>query len=906
MGDQTRFWTKWRTRFRLCRIAVLLFLLALVCAVLYLNQIGLPDFLKKPLVDALRQRGIALQFVRLRWNPIHGLVADNVRVGGETSDSPSLSVQEVHLQINYHALLHRQLQLDGVVLRQGKFTLPVPDTNGPPITLTLDKIQTELRFQTNDVWSLDNFQATFAGATFILSGQIAHAQAIGDLPIFHRTNAVPGQGQAEFRKIARTLDQIHFNHSSQLGLNVDGDARDVNSFSIRLYVSALGVQTPWGSADDMALVVHSVLPAQKANAAPASLAEVVWKTWVVGLKSEQLDAHFISSEGSYYSPTNIEWTARVAGLKSKKLDVDLISGRGSWRAPDLELTNVYARLGGGKLRATVRFNTATRVLSFTNSSCFDPAAITALLTEKTRARLGQFSLTQPPGFQGSGSMVLPEWTNSAPDVWRTEVQPTIRLNGSLAVSNVAFSGLSFDQVHARFIYSNEIWALPEAAITRPEGSLQISGTENDATRDYQWHLRGALSPGIIQPFLTPKVAREFGHFAFAEPVFFDTRVRGRLYDYDSINAEGHASLENFSIRGEHVGRVETDFHYANRVAEFYHPHLVSGAEVMQADGVCLDYPGDRIYFTNGLGTADPQQIVNAIGPIPAQVMRPYHFPGLPTARVNGFAPLRDATNADMDFQIVGTTPAGWYKLKTPALSGEIHWICQSLILTNMTGSFYGGYGSGNAFFDFRPVHSANFSFTADFQNVNVHALATDLSSPTNHLEGLAGGHFVVTSGNSADWRTCYGYGNASLRDGLIWDVPVFGLLSPVLNSVSPGLGNSRATDASARVTMTKGVVSTDKLEIHTSLMRLDYHGSVDLLGNLNADVTAELFRDLPGVGDFLSIVSSPATKIFESKVTGTIKEPKSKPIYIPRFLLYMLHPIHTLEDLSAPAAAPKQ
>jgi len=155
MGDQTRFWIKWRIRFRLCRIAVLLFLLALVCAVLYLNQIGLPDFLKKPLVDALRQRGIALQFVRLRWNPIHGLVADNVRVGGETSDSPSLSVQEVHLQINYQALLHRKLQLDGVVLRQGKFTLPVPDTNGPPITLTLDKIQTELRFQTNDVWTLD-------------------------------------------------------------------------------------------------------------------------------------------------------------------------------------------------------------------------------------------------------------------------------------------------------------------------------------------------------------------------------------------------------------------------------------------------------------------------------------------------------------------------------------------------------------------------------------------------------------------------------------------------------------------------------------------------------------------------------------------------------------------------------
>jgi hypothetical protein len=940
MGDQTRFWTKWRARFRLCRIAVLLFLLTLVCAVWWLNRIGLPDFLKQPLVDALRQRGVTLQFVRLRWNPLHGLMADNVRLGGKTADSPSLSVEEVHLQINYRALLHRRLQLDGVVLRQGTFTLPVPDTNGPPLTLTLDKIQTELRFQTNDVWSLDNFQAAFAGANFILSGEIAHADAIGDLPIFHRankTNAVPGRTQSEFRKIARTLNQIHFNRSSQLGLNVEGDARDVNSFSVRLTVSALEPETPWGSAEAVALVARSLMPTHPTNAAPASLAEVIWKARVVELKSDRLDANFISCEGScfaptniqwkaqasgiktekfdagsvscegsYSSPTNIEWKAQATGIKSEKLNADFVSGEGSWRAPILELTNLSAGLGGGDLHASVRFNLTTRELSFTNSSCFAPAAIATLLTDKTRARLEQFSLAHPPAFQGSGSLVLPDWTNHSPDVWRTEVQPTVCLAGLLVATNVGLSGLSFDQIHARFIYSNEVWTVPEAVIVRPEGSLQISGTESDVTREYQWHLRGLLSVNIIQPFLTPKTARGFTHFTFADPVLLDTRIRGRLYDYDSISADGHASLEDFSIRGEHVDKVETDFHYANRIASFYHPHMVSGAQVMQGDGVCLDYPGDRIYFTNGLGTADPQKVVNAIGPIPAQVMRPYHFFGLPTARVNGFAPLRDATNADLDFQVVGTAPAGWYKLKTPALSGEIHWIGQSLILTNMTGPFYGGYGSGNAFFDFRPSHSANFSFTADFQNVNIHALATDLNSPTNHLEGFAGGHFVVTSGNSSDWRSCNGYGNANLRDGLIWDVPVFGFLSPVLNSVNPGLGNSRATDAAAGFAMTNGVVSTSKLEIHTTMMRLDYRGTVDLLGDLDADVTAELFRDIPAVGGLLSTVSWPAAKIFESKVTGTIKNPKSKPIYIPKVLLYMLHPIHTLEDLSTPGETSKQ
>ena len=74
---------------------------------------------------------------------------------------------------------------DGVVLRHGKFTLPVTESNKPPAVLTVDQIQTELRFETNDVWSLDNFQANFADAKFVLAGELRNAQSITNWPIFH-------------------------------------------------------------------------------------------------------------------------------------------------------------------------------------------------------------------------------------------------------------------------------------------------------------------------------------------------------------------------------------------------------------------------------------------------------------------------------------------------------------------------------------------------------------------------------------------------------------------------------------------------------------------------------------------------------------------------------------------------
>lgn len=873
MGDQPRFWSNWRAHFRMCRICVLLLIFALVCAVLWLNQIGLPDFVKQPIVNALRQRGIAFQFVRLRLNFIHGLVADNVLIGGETPGSPSLSLQELHLQLDYGALLQRKLQLRGVVLRQGTFTLPLSDTNDPSSVLTISHIQTELSFRTNDVWTLDNFEASFAGARFILSGELTHADQATNWDIFHRTNS--GAGQVEFKKIANTLAQIHFHRSSLVSLDVRGDALDANSFLMRLGVNALSAQTPWGSASNIVVVVHSITLTPKPGAALTS-------------------------------PVEINWKARLSNLQTEPLDADFISCDGFWNASDLQLIRLDARLGGGDLHARAQLNLATRELSFTNSSCFNLNAVAALLTSKTDARLDQFSFPQPPQLQASGSMILPEWANRAPDYWRTVVQPTIRLNGALAITNAAFNGVTFDQIFAGFSYSNEIWTLPDVVLIRPEGALDIMGTENDATHDYQWHLYGKISPEIIQPFLTEKAAHQFENFTFNEPADLNADISGRLYDYDSIAASGHASLKEFSIRGEMVDQVETDFRYAHRVAEFLQPRLEAGAQKMQADGVRLDWPGDRIYFTNGLGTADPQQVANAIGPIPAQDLQYYHFLALPTARVNGYAPLRDPTNADLDFQVVGTTPLGWYKLKTRSIGGEIHWVGQTLILTNMAGSFYGGSGQASAFFDFKPHKGANFSFTADLQNVDLHSLATDLSSPTNHLDGSFAGHFVVTRGYSGDWRTCDGYGYASLRDGLIWDVPIFGLLSPVLNTVSPGLGNSRATDASAQFIMTNGVVSTDHLIIHTTIMRLIYNGSVDLQGNLNADVTAELFRDVPGVGQVLSTVAWPAAKIFESKVTGTWKNPRSKPIYIPKIFLYMIHPFQTLEDIKLSQPQPNE
>ncbi len=957
------FWRKCRLCFRWFRRAFLLAVIALICGIVWLDRVGVPDFLKRRLVESLRTQGIELEFSRLRLSIVHGLFAENVRLGqpaGADTNTPALSAREVWLDLDDAAALHGRLHLDGLTLRQGRFVLPLSPTNA----LTLDHIQTDLRFGLNDTWSLDKFHADFAGAQFALSGDIVHAPEIRRWAIFRRANTGnAAAARARLKKFADALGKIHLNGAPQLTLAFVGDARDVHSFNARLAVTAPAVQSSWGDARAVQFTAKLTAPADAptnatllagfwTNLQPFRLA---WTAQAAELRSGKANADTVECDGVWRAPeltltklsarqaawppsvsvrdleaeadltapaavatnsdaswswwTNAQpyqlvWMARLGQLASEKLNADSISLGGCWQAPVLTLTNLSARIGGGPLEGQVRLNVATREFEFTNSLRFDLHAIAVLLTDKTRERLAAMSWTQPPSLSASGSLILPAWTNRQPD-WRGEVQPTVRLLGELAFTNAVVFGATIDLAELQFAYSNLVWRLPAGVVAQSRTRLEISGNEDDATKDYRWHVAGNFDPAAIRPFLTASNAvRGFGIVQFTEPVRLDAEVWGRLYDYNGIGATGRVALTNFTVRSQSVDNITGDFFYTNRVVEFFNSRLWRGAQTMTADLITLDLNRQLISFKNGYSTADPVAVTRAIGPKTAHIMEPYHFLQPPTALVEGSVPLHDingandVNEADLRFDIVGGVPFECLKLRAARITGTIHWRGQTLEVTNIAAQLYGGSGTGSASFDFRVPHEgADYQFTATVTNINLRALAADLSTRPNHIEGALSSRLVVTRADTRDWRTLDGFGQARLRDGLIWDIPLFGLLSPVLNTISPGLGDSRATDAEASFTITNGVFRSDPLEINTGMTRLRYSGTVDTRENVNARVTAQLLHNLWGLGPLISTIFMPVTKLFEYKVTGTLQDPKKEPVFVPKLLFLPLHPIRTLEGL---------
>ena len=887
------FWRKCRITFRWLRFTVWAVVLLALAAFAWFNIVGLPGFLKTRLVTALHERGVQLEFSRMRLRIIHGLICDNVRFGwAEDSAGPVLTAREVQLRVNFPALLHLHWQVDGLLLRNGNFTLPLSPTN----SLTLTNLQSQLRFAADDTWALDQFRAELAGASISLGAEIAHAPEMRHWKMFSgATTGDHGSVQASAKNFSDTLQQIHFQGRPELNARLNGDARDVHSFTLNLNARTPGVQTPWFAVQDLQFAARLSAPADApTNADPA------WSFW------------------TNLQPFRLAWTARGTDLRSEILDAGAVECDGVWSAPELAVTTLSARLGDGRLEAAAKLNVATRELSFTNNSSFDLHAVGRLLTEKTRARLAEISWKQPPLLRASGALVLPAWTNGASD-WRDDIEPSVRLRGELAFTNALVDGVApLDSAWTHFSYGNLIWSLPDLELAQGRTTLDLNIEESEATKNFHCLLGGKLDGEIVRPFLTTSNAvRGFGYLTLNQPLALVLDVRGNLRDFATLSATGRVVATDFAIRGQTVDSVTATLAYTNLTAEFFHPQLsrADGAQKFTAEKATLDLAGERLFIHGGEGYVEPMVVGRAIGPKTALAMQPYQFLAIPNVRVNGCIPLKHrdgevvTDDADARFDIVGDVPFRWRRFETPRITGTIHWLANHLILTNVVSECYGGEAHGWGSFDVQtPGDGTDFLFFLDGTNVDFHAMGTALWSPTNQLKGDLSGTVMVTYANSSDWRTWNGYGQAQLHNGLLWDAPIFGLMSPVLNTLTPGLavGSSRATDGTGRFAMTNGVIFTDSLDIRSLTMRMEYVGTVDLQQNVAARVKAQLLRNTPLFGSLFSTVLWPVSKAFECDVTGTLETPKVTPVYVPGILLAPLHPIRTVEKIfaSPPTNAP--
>lgn len=1067
-------WRKRRLAFRWFRIGVLVLVLLAVISLIWLNQVGVPGFVKKQLLAGLRERGVEIQFDRLRLRWYRGIVAESVTIGQTTqSNGPRLSAEEITVRVNGAALRRARFEPEGLMLRNGRLTLPLAVSNQPPYQITITNIQSELLLLPDDHWELADLQASALGCLFSANGTLAHASSLPQLlkkmsPSSKPT--LPGEPprprslwQNSVRRVAQEIEAIQFASPPELSLQLHADATDTNQFRLHLKLQSRDARTRWGNVRDLSLdvpvlpvpgsnglaqadvtlqfsrlnsqtvqagatkldlhvvqsvtnplplrvttqlktrllkgqaaeagelnlTVHSLRAVQRTNEwhsqinldsrrlkmatntiaalqanlnvrhslGQLALIEAAGELHASGLKTSwgsasnltlSADSVLFTNRFGLASTGNCElqvdvargdwgkveqaklsgrltrreiplapeaalalgaWTnawpltfssqTSLRGLKTPKLTVAAADFNFRWAAPRLEMNSLKAELFGGALALDVSLDVLSRRLEARGNSAVHPAQLGAWSGADLPKPLAPLTLAQAPDLNFTGSVTLPAWTNPQPD-WTREVWPTLDLEGGLRLGEGAYRQAQFQSLRTRFKLSPPVLILEELNLQLPDGAARVDYRSDLTTGDFHWKFDSGLNPkAVLQALETEEQRGLLDELQLTTAPTLRGELFGRWGDAKSLGGHAEVALSDFVFRGGAISNLTGFVHYTNLVATGTNVVVSNGGNVLNVPLVVADIAAERLYFSNIVSTFDPYLATRMIGQSTFEAIEPYRFATPPTVYLNGSMPFANEKETDLHFDIEGG-PFHWWKLNFDHLHGQVHWVTNTLTIADVRGRGYGGSLNWNGYFDFSPPKQTDFRFNSEFADFDFNRVIGDLHQPTNSVQGRVTGTLNVTEANTRDDLSWMGFGRVQLREGYLWDIPMVGMFSSVLNSIVPGLGKSPVREGAGDFTITNSVVHTRNLELKASTMRLQYRGTVDLDGRVNAEVEAELFRDAWVVGRIFSLAMAPITKAFVYKVTGTLNDPRSEPLYIPKLLLYPLKPFKLIKDLVTP------
>jgi hypothetical protein len=141
--------------------------------------------------------------------------------------------------------------------------------------------------------------------------------------------------------------------------------------------------------------------------------------------------------------------------------------------------------------------------------------------------------------------------------------------------------------------------------------------------------------------------------------------------------------------------------------------------------------------------------------------------------------------------------------------------------------------------------------------------------------GLTG--WAEMSGIMKNSKELRGRGEATIDDGILWRIPLFGELSQFI----PLLGVQKATKGFAPFTVADEKVLIDDLKVSAGIMSLTAKGVYQFDQSLDFIVQGHFLRAFLGIG----YLFDPFTKAFEYHLGGKLNDRKWKPRFVPKELL---------------------
>ena len=926
-----RRWWRWPLR-----VCVVLLLVA-AGAALYLNQAGLPDFVKRSLQARLAERGVQLDFdwLRMDWNGAWR--AGQLRLGqSDAAGSVALTVGNSVVRPDYVALLSGRAAVRGLSLTGFQFDAQLTDagTNLPPMKVSFP--EGELRLADTGTLTAKQLKGDVLGFSVDVDVSLANVMT---LRTARKLDAEPLSEKlrpfkARLAGLAKRRDDVSFRSKPSLHLQLGGDAMRPGELKGRGVLMAGGVTMPEGSLDALAIELNLGAPegiagsflitglaspsatvgsATVAITAPQSATNAIpervgFKLSLVEVTAANASVESIGLSGSlaravtspetdenwaYWAklaPYEADFSGLAKGITGEKgLAIREVSLAGAWRAPRLALSQLDAKLYDGSVSGSADLNIVTRLAKAAGRVDFSLHNVFDLLTPKAQRWLKQYQWSEAPVVTGTARVTLPEWTNSEPD-WRAEVRPTMMLNGQVTSGPMSFRGVEIESLRSDLVYSNLTLRLPNLVARRPEGEVRLALRTHTETQDFQFDFSSSIDPHAITPALEEeKQKKGFDYFSFETPPMVEGRVWGRWRERERTGFRASVAATNFTFRAQQVDGFTAGVSFTSGFLSMTNAVVRRPEGEASVEALGYDTRSKRLYLTNAVGRLEPTAVAKAIGPKTARLLEAYQFLEPPLARVNGWVQTGPGRNpAELHFEIDGGA-FRFSRFNSRDINGEIFWRGQNVTLTNIVAEFYGGELRGNLSAKLNEDRSADLAFHLETKHTELTGLMSDILKKKSELSGRLDGVLDITA-NSKDWKSWNGLSSVTLKDGYLWELPLIGIFAPVLDGLMPGLGASTFSEGTADFTITDGVVGTRNLELKSALIRLQYKGKVDFDGRIHdAGVVAEALRDTwvigPVLGPLFNLALSPIERMLKFEVSGTLSQPKLEMKHIPKVLL---------------------
>jgi len=462
----------------------------------------------------------------------------------------------------------------------------------------------------------------------------------------------------------------------------------------------------------------------------------------------------------------------------------------------------------------------------------------------------------------------------ADGTWNLAVDNGLELVGRVSCDRVSARGVHFG-IRGDFSASPTKLFIRNVELEHQSGSANLQLLKDGNTTRYDATVR--LDPAIIAPFVRRPATAEFLR---SFEIHNDSTVRINLEGGGEGNSmatwtsRGSVDLHEVKFRGVDITSFEADLRLLGPDQNYENIELIRPEGRLTADRIAYQAITRDLKIENVVSNLDVPEVLRCFNKKLAERLRVYKFEQHPNVRVSGTVggPTRTKqTLLDIAFSSptsAHTNFAGknW---KFDNVKGSVR-----IVETRSNVSVGGTMFDGQTDVQFRQ-HEDDIQGTLICSEVDFQKVATFMNS-----EQSTTGKLDLKTGFRSDGTGLSGIdaqGTATLSEGNVFAIPLFGPLSPIIENVMPKAkaGYSVARTASMDFKLNKGKLSTDSLEALTPAFRLNVVGEVDLKeGVIAADATMNL-RGAPG------FILSPVSKLLEYRATGDISAPR----WLPRRLV---------------------